>query len=254
DEFRTKGDLLLAHVHTIEPGVGEVSLNDFQDTGKKITISLDTGISIVQNAQRFYRLYKKYKIDPGKVHQKITYLETRLKDIEEEQSSISLIEDPLCFYQVALDTLSDRDRSLSLDKSRRRSSGSDYLPILRYEWENSSIMVGLNSRGNRYLTFREARGIDLWFHIYEMPGAHVILKEPNVYSSPENREILLSISASLAAYHSKARRSGKARIIYTERKNVRAISGGDTAQVTYKNASSLLIDPFYWKAFLSEKE
>ncbi|MBN1332516.1 MAG: DUF814 domain-containing protein [Synergistales bacterium] len=254
EEFRTKGDLLLAYAHEIEQGAREAILNDFQDPHKKITIPLDPHISIVQNAQAFYKLYRKYRIDPEKIRQKMTYLESRIKDLEEEQSSLSLIEDPVCFYNVARDTLSDRCKSLPCQKNRKRPARFDYLPILKYEWGNCWILVGLNSRGNRHLTFREAHGGDLWFHVYEMPGAHVILQGNDTLLSHVNSEILLSLAASLAAYHSKARGSGKVRVIYTEKKNVRAIPGGDTAQVTYKNASSLLIDPFYWKSFLAEKE
>ena len=47
-----------------------------------------------------------------------------------------------------------------------------------YQYETSNhvpIWVGKNARGNDYMTFNLAHSKDLWFHVSEIPGPHVIL-------------------------------------------------------------------------------
>lgn len=72
-----------------------------------------------------------------------------------------------------------------------------------------NIAVGQNARENDMLTLG-ASAKDIWFHVENYPGSHVILRNPgkNVGKSTI-REV-----AKLAAAHSK--RAGKADVIYTE--------------------------------------
>jgi len=253
ESFKNKGNLILSHVHDINKGQREVILKDFHHPHEEVAIVMDPALTPVENAMHFFRLYKKYKVKPEKILDQIEFLKIRLKDLEEEEFSLSILEDPICFEEVARDILSSRDRSKRTMKRSRSSGREDYLPIRKYEWDGNLIILGLNARGNRHVTFREAKGDDLWFHAYEIPGSHVILKTGKKDISERERNVLIEISASLAGYHSKGRNSGKVRVIYTQKKNVRHIPGGETAQVSYRNPSSILVDPVYWKEFFPER-
>ena len=41
-----------------------------------------------------------------------------------------------------------------------------------------TITVGRNSRENEVITFQIAKANDLWFHVQDIPGPHVILNSP----------------------------------------------------------------------------
>ena len=79
---------------------------------------------------------------------------------------------------------------------------------------------------------------DLWFHVKDMPGSHVVLRQGN--KTPGDLSILEA--AALAAYYSKARNSTKVAVDYTQRKNVKKQHGAKPGMVIYDNYSTVLVD------------
>ena len=63
----------------------------------------------------------------------------------------------------------------------------------------ATIIVGNNSRENDYITFELAKANDLWFHVANIPGAHVILQ--SIANNHNNDDIIYA--ANLAALNSK---------------------------------------------------
>ena len=63
------------------------------------------------------------------------------------------------------------------------------------------LQVGRNHRQNDWISLRQARSGDLWFHAQECPGSHVVLKSSN--GLPE--EVDLQFASDLAAHFSRAR-------------------------------------------------
>ena len=72
-----------------------------------------------------------------------------------------------------------------------------------------NVDVGQNARENDVLTLG-ASGKDIWFHVENYPGSHVILRKP---SGGIDRSIIHEV-AKLAAAHSKC--VGNVDVIYTE--------------------------------------
>ena len=108
--------------------------------------------------------------------------------------------------------------------------------------------MGLSARGNRFVTFRQATGDDLWLHAHELPGAHVIVK--GMKGREENE--VLKVAASLAAAHSRGRTSLSVQVDCTERRYVRSVPGAAVALVTYTNPTAFRADPDYWKRYSPE--
>ena len=100
-----------------------------------------------------------------------------------------------------------------------------------------SVLVGRGARENHRLTFAVAGPEDLWLHARDVPGAHVILRDPEGRAAAEDvRE-----AAELAAFFNEARAQPQADVHVTRRKYVRAARGGhgrvriahsDTVRVT----------------------
>jgi len=70
----------------------------------------------------------------------------------------------------------------------------------RQGWE---ILVGKGARDNDVLTFEVAERGDLWLHVAEWSGSHVVIRVPESKGEPP-REVV-EFAARLAAWHSKAR-------------------------------------------------
>ena len=72
------------------------------------------------------------------------------------------------------------------------------------------ILVGRGADRNDELTFKVARGNDLWLHTRDVPGAHVVVP---LAGRPVDGETLLD-AATLAAHHSNARGEAQVDVIY----------------------------------------
>jgi predicted ribosome quality control (RQC) complex YloA/Tae2 family protein len=79
----------------------------------------------------------------------------------------------------------------------------------------STVLIGKNAKDNENLTFKLSREGDVWFHVEDYPGSHVILRSGTI-TKQEIRE-----TAEIAAYHSQARSEKKVLVMYTLIQNVR---------------------------------
>ena len=113
-------------------------------------------------------------------------------------------------------------------------------PLTYVTEHGSRIFVGRTPIENADLTFRVARPNDLWFHVQNQPGAHVILQRDD--RTPPPQEDLLA-AAALAALHSKAKNSAKVTVDYTQRKHVRKRPAAAPGLVFYTRPQSLVVSP-----------
>ena len=104
----------------------------------------------------------------------------------------------------------------------------------------SRIYVGRTPIENAELTFHIARPDDLWFHVQNQPGAHVILQRHDRQAPPQED---LVAAAALAALHSKAKNSPKVTVDYTQRKYVRKRPGAAPGLVFYTHPKSIFVAP-----------
>ena len=86
-----------------------------------------------------------------------------------------------------------------------------------------------------------AKDNDIWLHVKDYPGAHVIIRLENSLSETPNSVLLEA--ACLAAYFSKARQNKTVSIDYTLCKNVHKPSGARPGFVTYTNQRTLNVNP-----------
>jgi hypothetical protein len=100
------------------------------------------------------------------------------------------------------------------------------------------LLVGRNAAANHRLTFKQARGRDLWFHLRDGPGSHVVL--PLEKGENATAELLLA-GASLALHYSSLR-GERAEVRYAYRRDLEAVRG-HVGKVLMRRENSLLVDP-----------
>ncbi|MEG0950808.1 MAG: NFACT RNA binding domain-containing protein [Niameybacter sp.] len=103
-----------------------------------------------------------------------------------------------------------------------------------------TIYVGKNNYQNDELTMKFAKITDLWLHIKDGPGSHVIIKL-NPGEAPS--DVTLIEAAMLAAYFSKAKQSSNVAIDYTYRKNVKKVPNAKPGMVIYTNFKTVYVTP-----------
>ncbi|MBF2005607.1 MAG: NFACT family protein [Chlorogloeopsis fritschii C42_A2020_084] len=244
DEYRTKADLLMAHLQDWQVGMKEISLPDFE-TGKSVKIALEPDKNAVQNAQNLYKQHQKLKRARLAVEPLLKEVNAEIEYLEQVEAAIAQIEN----YQTTedLQTLEEireeliQQRYLEDPEYRSRNGGETSNNFYRYRTPGGfEVLIGRNNRQNDQLTFRVAGDYDLWFHAQEIPGSHVLLRlQPGAV--PE--EIDLQFTANLAAYYSRARQSDQVPIIYTQPKYVYKPKGAKPGIAIYKQERILWGQP-----------
>lgn len=231
--YKKKGDILVANLYQIEPMLNKIELEDFE-TGKKLQIELDPNLSPIENANRYYKLYKKTKsayeyakemLEETKEHFNY-YLEQKF--YIEISDSVSDLED----IQIEL-----KGEQNSADKANKKQKE---INIETKEIGGYRIFIGKNSKQNDYILSKIASSEDIWFHPLNIAGSHVILKK----NSPKDKvpEDVLFEAAKIAKENSSVSKDSKVPIIYTLRKYVKKANSKKLAFVTYKNETEILID------------
>ena len=123
-------------------------------------------------------------------------------------------------------------------RSRRGTARRRAGPLRFTSADGYEILVARTAEENDELTFRIARGGDLWLHVEGYSGSHVVVRLPAGKSCP--KETLLD-AATLAVQYSELRRSGSGPVVYCYRKHVRKARGGRPGEVLYARSRSLRV-------------
>ena len=103
-----------------------------------------------------------------------------------------------------------------------------------------TVLVGSTDADNDGLSLRVARPEDWWFHVRGVPGSHVILRARA--SEQPDRETLKR-AAAIAAYHSKARNSGRVSVACTQARHVTKPRGAKPGTVQIRKEIIVKVVP-----------
>lgn len=229
--IRARGDLLLARFREVPAGASRVILEGFD--GVSVELTLDPALPVHRNADRIYQR-------AGRIERALDQLPGRIDAAERAVRAAQAIvlavrsgaSPPAALEHVLPDALQPRGpdaggggaRSGQGPKPRSGRGAPDGaegapLPYRRFRTSGGiEVRVGKGARHNDALTFRHAAPDDVWMHVREAPGAHVILRW-NRAQDPPARD--LEEAAALAALHSDARHAGLVPVDWTRRKHVR---------------------------------
>jgi len=239
DNDRISGELITANMHTISRGDTRLITQNYYDPEQKnITIELDPSLSPSQNAQRYFKKYRKAIVKRQKASEYITQFREELDYLDTVKVALS--------QAVSLEDLEEIETELlhqgyiRQDKKKAKSTATKTPGHLEFRSSDGlTILVGKNNRQNDFLTMKRAKADDLWLHAKDMPGAHVI-----ILTAGENvPEDTLVEAAMLAAYFSKGKMSGKVPVDYTLRKHVRKPKGSKPGFVIYDHHSTIFVTP-----------
>nr|OTP18811.1 fibronectin/fibrinogen-binding protein [Enterococcus sp. 9E7_DIV0242] len=122
-------------------------------------------------------------------------------------------------------------------KSKKQKKEKPSKPEAFLSSEGDTILVGRNNLQNDQLTLKTAKKTDYWLHAKDIPGSHVIIK------NPDPSEKTLFEAALLAAYYSKFRLSAQVPVDYVQVKHVHKPNGAKPGYVIYENQKTLYVTP-----------
>lgn len=234
DEYRIKGDLLFANLHLIQRGQKEITVDNYYDD-TKMTITLDERYDGKTNANRYYAKYQKAK---NSLHHLNEQIHLTKEEIDYFDSLMTLMENASYYDALEIKEELENLGYLKKKKTKQVYRKKNKLHIETYlTKENITIYVGKNNLQNDYLTFKMASRNDMWFHVKDMPGSHVVVH------SEELNEYTIRLASKIAAYFSKGKHSSSVPVNYTQIKTLKKPQGAKPGQVILNHYSTIYIDP-----------
>jgi len=231
DTYKLYGELLIANSYISEKKDKIELLNYY--TNEYITIPLDKKLYIKENANLYFKKYRKSK------NTKL-YATKEIEDAKEEIEYFKLLESQINNAEVLDDVLQIQDelireKYLILPKKTQKLQKPQ---ILTFSINDQIVYVGKNNLQNEIITHELSRKEDLWFHVKDAPGSHVLLKKSDNYTEEEIRTC-----AMLAAYYSTYQNSSSVAVNYTKVKYIKSIPGKRKCFVSIREEKTIYIDP-----------
>lgn len=238
-KYKLFGELLLANLHCIKKGMTEVILhNYYSDTTEKIKLRAD--LTPAENAQRYFKKYnkaaksiKKTAYQLTKTSQEIKYLENCLFNLQ----NIHTLEEAQDLKEELINTGYMKKEISSKSSTKKSKTKPSYLSHISSD--GYTILVGKSNTSNDYITMNIADDDDIWLHVKDYPGSHVIIRSEK---KPVPNTTLIE-AARLAVSYSKAKDSANVPVDYTYKKNVRKPKGAKPGMVIYDNHNTLFATP-----------
>jgi len=239
------GDLLKASLPSPPPieSDGTRPISDFA-SGEVVRVPCDRKLSPVEQVEKFYQSARRSQRRSEEARSRIDEFSKRLAKIEAVlQAGAAFPERPGAPDQASWDWLGGIE---TLARISMLPSGAEKKKDKRGTWsgrvfqsvDGLPILVGRNKDENLELTFKVARGNDIWMHVRGRPGAHVLIPLQPGKSAP--LETLLD-AAVLAIQYSGGEQWGKTEVDYTFKKFVKRIK--DSTEASYTHNKTLILAP-----------
>lgn len=236
--YREYGELIKANLHLIKSGDGKAEVMNYYDPEcKTVEIPLDSSLSPVKNAHRYFNLYRKLSTASGMLCELISKAKEDLVYFESVLDSVKRAKTPSDIESIKEELIEGgfiRNQRKGAKRKPQKPTPDKYISS-----DGFTILVGKNNYQNDYLTLKLAEKQDMWFHTKNIPGSHVIVLA-------EGREIpntTLTQAAILAATNSKAASSKQVPVDYTPVKYVKKPAGAKPGMVIYKTNQTAFVDP-----------
>ena len=242
------GTLLKSSLHQVSGKSKTLTLKDYSDfdpeTGepKTVEIPCDPKLTPAMQVEKFFSLARRKERRLSEAQSRLAGFQDQLQRFSETES---LLENPpltpelMTKVEVKLGLSSGLEKSSAhQDKSRSRIALSGWTGRIFTSSDGFPIWVGKSKDENLELTFKLARGNDIWMHVRGRPGAHTVV--PTVAGKSVPLETLLD-AAVLTVFYSGGENWGKTEVDYTYKKFVKRIK--DSTEASYTGNKTLMVEP-----------
>lgn len=257
---RRFGELLIANLHLLQrkpgtrPGTKAAVTDPMNPDGPPVEVPLDPRLTPAQNAEAYFAKYRRLKRKADlaaravkKAEQDLYYIESLLLAAHQAETAEQLEE----VAREAADTLGPASAGMGppgkrapgrRDGARPARGSPEPAPPHRFVSRHGyTILVGRNNRQNDQITLRTARPHDVWVHVKDAPGAHVVIRQP--HRREEVPPGTIEDAALLAAYFSGLRGSSGVPVDWTLARYVRKPKGSPPGMVIYEGHKTVYVTP-----------
>jgi predicted ribosome quality control (RQC) complex YloA/Tae2 family protein len=176
-------------------------------------LALDPSLTVLDNMERMFRQAAKGK-------RGMVFLAKRKSDLEQDALRLEAGRLPV----------GPPRKQAARQEGKRKPASTQGSALARFRTSDGFLLFrGRNNQANHRLLTREASPFDLWFHVEDGPGAHVILRRD--HGEQEIPERSLVEAAVIAAQASYCKGADEARVMCARVKDVRTIKGAEPGRV-----------------------
>lgn len=229
DVYKLKADLIMSNLYNLKNFSSKIYLQDFT-TAQEIEIEMDEQLSAVENANRYYKLYNKTK-------RACDYALALKKETENEllyyEELFYSIENAQCY-----EDLNEIKQEIAPESVQSKKTKENPVNVLKTLINGYTVYIGKNNKQNDYIYSKISSPEDLWFHVLNAPGSHVLIKTEK--SMPDDDTLLKT--AKLAKQFSSAKDSSKTSVVYTMRKYIKRPVNTKSGFVVFKNEKEIVVE------------
>lgn len=203
--LRHRAEALLASGLRDAPNA-EVTVTDPRG-GVSLVVPIPRGVTVPRHADSLFRRARAIEAQIARFDERVTSVQNELLDARSALESA-----------LAVTRLEDLPPE---EKSKEDPRGTGKKPT----WLTTHglpLWVGRSAKENHDITFHLAKPDDIWLHVQDAPGAHVVLRNLNGRVRDED----IKDAASVAAYFSTVRDDSAVNVQFTARKHVHPARGG----------------------------
>ncbi len=255
-------------LHRVPRGADRVTLPAPWLPEGSVEVLLRRDLSPAANMERMFKRARAFERAIGDIEQRLLRSKGRLRDLEGLAEELDRLEHLDGVEQGRWDAVFEQASALglrlqpaqhtSLDRAdkllRRHNKGrARQLPsgVQRFETATGqAVLAGRNALANDALVTRLARGRDIWMHVRDHTGAHLVLRRQRREEAPDPTE--LSHCAMLVAHLTGLAKGERVEVTWTEAKHVRKAKGAPAGLVYISQGRTVsvrvdgaVVDAFY---------
>lgn len=237
ESLRKIGEIITNSLYLLKKGDKKVDLYDYYED-KTITVTLDPLLTPEQNAQSYFKRYSKAK-------RTLSIATEQVKDLEKKLDYLYSLKAHLEACSMASEIAGIKEEAIlsgileDKTKKDKRSKKSLALPPKQYFINGYTIYRGRNNIDNEQITFKMSSEKDIWLHVKDLHGSHVLIKN-NGCSIPSE---IIQAGAEIASFYSEGKQNHKVAVDYCEKKFVKKNPSGIKGAVIYTNFKTAYVFP-----------
>ena len=237
EQLRIYAELITANQYRLTEKSSVYTVENYYDNCKSVDIPVNPALTAQQNAQKYFKEYKKAANAEKLLHnlieegeQELIYLDTVLDNLTRAVSDREITE-----IREEL----EKGGYVKTRKGNKQKKEKALPPIEFKSSDGFIILVGRNNVQNDILTLKTAKNYDMWLHVQKHAGSHTVI----IADKKEITETAIFEAACIAAYHSKAKESSSVAVDYTLVKNVKKPAGAKPGKVIYNTYNTIYVTP-----------